>query len=93
MDLSAIIKAVLAPLESQPVGDLLKDLQPGDYLTGKVLSVQSDGRPVYTGQLIRLVHRPTCPGTRIVCLADHVHVDDVYGHLHSFVWPVGCTLR
>ena len=44
MDLSAIIKAVLAPLESQPVGDFLKDLQPGDNLAAKVLSVQSDGR-------------------------------------------------
>jgi len=44
MDLSAIIKAVLAPLESQPVVDFLKDLQPGDNLTGRVVSVEDDGR-------------------------------------------------
>jgi predicted amino acid-binding ACT domain protein len=44
MDLSAIIKAVMAPLESQRTGDFFKDLQPGDKLTGKVLNLESDGR-------------------------------------------------
>ena len=46
MDLSAIIKAVSAPLESQRAGDLLKDLQPGDRLTGRVVNIESDGRVI-----------------------------------------------
>jgi len=44
MDLTAIIKAVSAPLETRSLGDWLQDLQPGDKLTGRVLSAESDGR-------------------------------------------------
>ena len=44
MDLSAIIKAVLAPMENRMSGDALRDLKPGDTLTGKVLSIEADGR-------------------------------------------------
>ncbi len=50
------------------------------------------GRPVYAGQLIRFVHHPARPGTRSVCLADHVHVDDLYRHLHSVIRPAGGAL-
>jgi hypothetical protein len=44
MDLSALIKAVLAPMEPQISGDALRDLKPGDKLTGRVLNIESDGR-------------------------------------------------
>ncbi len=44
MDLSALIKAVLAPLEAQRMGDQLHDFKPGDKFFGRVLKVQSDGR-------------------------------------------------
>jgi hypothetical protein len=44
MDLSALIKAVLAPMETQMSGDALRDLKPGDKLTGRVLSIEGDGR-------------------------------------------------
>jgi hypothetical protein len=44
MDLSALIKAVLAPMETQVSGDALRDLKPGDQLAGRVLSVENDGR-------------------------------------------------
>ena len=44
MDFPALIKAVLAPMETQISGDALRNLKPGDKLTGRVLSVESDGR-------------------------------------------------
>jgi hypothetical protein len=44
MDLSALIKAVLAPMETQSSGDAMRDLKPGDQLTGRVLSIEADGR-------------------------------------------------
>jgi hypothetical protein len=44
MDFSGLIKAVLAPMEPQLSGDALRDLKPGDKLTGKVLSIEGDGR-------------------------------------------------
>jgi Flagellar hook-length control protein FliK len=44
MDLTALIKAVLAPMETQLSGDALRDLKLGDKLTGRVLSVENDGR-------------------------------------------------
>lgn len=44
MELSALIKAVLAPMETQVAGDVLRDLKPGDKLTGRVVSVEGDGR-------------------------------------------------
>jgi hypothetical protein len=44
MDVSALIKAVLAPMESQLSGDALRDLKPGDKLAGRVLSIEGDGR-------------------------------------------------
>ncbi len=44
MDLSALIKAVLAPMESRISGDALRHLKPGDKLIGKVLSMEGDGR-------------------------------------------------
>jgi hypothetical protein len=44
MDLTALIKAVLAPMETQLSSDALRDLKPGDKLTGKVLSIENDGR-------------------------------------------------
>lgn len=43
MDISAIIKAVLAPHEEY-TGNSLVELKPGDQLAGKVLKVESDGR-------------------------------------------------
>lgn len=44
MDLSALIKAVLAPMEPQLSSDALRDLKPGDKLTGRVLNIEADGR-------------------------------------------------
>ena len=44
MDLSALVKAVLAPMEPQAAGDALRDLRPGDKLTGRVVSLEADGR-------------------------------------------------
>ncbi len=43
MDLSAIIKAVLAP-HTEKGSQTLRNLQPGDKLAGKVLQLESDGR-------------------------------------------------
>ncbi len=43
MDLSAIIKAVLAP-QAERSGASLGEFQPGDRLTGRVLQLESDGR-------------------------------------------------
>jgi hypothetical protein len=43
MDISAIIKAVLAPHEGT-TGNSLAELKPGDQLAGKVLNVEHDGR-------------------------------------------------
>jgi hypothetical protein len=43
MDISAIIKAVLAPQEGT-TGNFLAELKPGDQLAGKVLNVEHDGR-------------------------------------------------
>jgi hypothetical protein len=44
MDLSALVKAVLAPMETQVAGDALRDLRPGDKLTGRVVGLEADGR-------------------------------------------------
>lgn len=55
MDLSALIKAVLAPMEPQMSGDALRDLKPGDKLTGRVLSIESDGRALVDLGLSRVL--------------------------------------
>ena len=44
MDLSALIRAVLAPTETLVADDALRDLKPGDKLTGRVVSTEKDGR-------------------------------------------------
>ncbi len=43
MDLTSIIKAVLAPQEERSA-DTFPSMQPGDRLTGRVLRLESDGR-------------------------------------------------
>jgi hypothetical protein len=44
MDISGLIKAVLAPLEGQQPGGFLQTIQPGDQLIGRILKIESDGR-------------------------------------------------
>ena len=44
MDLSDVIKAVLAPFESQKSDDGLHRFHPGDNLLGRVLKIEEDGR-------------------------------------------------
>jgi hypothetical protein len=44
MELSALIKAVLAPMETRAAGDALRELKPGDKLTGRVVNIEGGGR-------------------------------------------------
>lgn len=65
MDLNAIFKAVLAPQELRGPGDALKDLALGDKLTGKVLSVENDGRVLVDlgrSRILAQISFPVKPG-------------------------------
>ena len=59
MDLSALIKAVLAPMEPQLSGDALRDLKPGDKLAGRVLSIEGDGRALVDLGRLRVLAQMT----------------------------------
>jgi hypothetical protein len=59
MDLTSLIKAVLAPMETQLSSDALRDLKPGDKLTGKVLSVENDGHALVDLGRLRVLAQMT----------------------------------